>query len=280
MLVKQVSQALDILEFFAERRQPATPSEIARHFGWPRSSTFNLVHTLVERGYLYEPKPREGYYPTPRWLAVAQQIAAAEPLPEALRHLLRDLAEQTGETVGITAASGAHAVFLEVIPSRYPIAYQADVGKQLPLHATASGQAILSQMPPAQVSALLRRTVFERYGEGTPMSVEEIETRIKESLARGWFASASAYTQDLGGIAVPLVMNERIYSLTVAGPLFRLGDRIETIAERMHEAVARHLGSDYFATNVPNLHRLPVSLDSFHEAAPSSAATAAGFDGK
>jgi len=258
MIVKQVSQVLDLLEFFAHRREPANPSEIARHFAWPRSSTFNLVQTLVERGYLYEPKPRQGYYPTPRWLTLAQEISTAEPLPEEVNRLLRDLAEITGETVGITAASGTHVVFLEVIPSRHPIAYQAYVGKQLPLHATASGQAILSQMPPSQVASLLRRTVFERYGEGTPMSIEEIETQIKQSLHRGWFSSASAYTQDLGGVAVPLVLNGRIFSFTVAGPLFRIGNHMDVIARQMHEGVSRHLGPDYFATHVPNLYRLPV----------------------
>src|SRR5215467_14375968 len=64
MIVRQAANVLDLLEFFVRRKEPATLSEIADSLGWPRSSTFNLIQTLVDRGYLYEPRPRSGYYPS------------------------------------------------------------------------------------------------------------------------------------------------------------------------------------------------------------------------
>ena len=67
MIVRQAANVLEILEYFARTKRPATLAELASHFGWPRSSTFNLLTTLTEKGYLYEPRPRAGYYPTPRW---------------------------------------------------------------------------------------------------------------------------------------------------------------------------------------------------------------------
>ena len=70
MIVRQAAYLLDIFEYFARTRKPATLAEVADHFGWPRSSTFNLLNTLAEKGYLYEPRQRAGYYPTPRWLAL------------------------------------------------------------------------------------------------------------------------------------------------------------------------------------------------------------------
>jgi len=81
MIVRQAANVLEIMEFFAQVRKPATLAEIADHFGWPRSSTFNLLATLSEKGYLYEPRPRAGFYPTPRWLAMARMISEVEPLP-------------------------------------------------------------------------------------------------------------------------------------------------------------------------------------------------------
>ena len=155
---------------------PASLADVVEAFGWPRSSTFNLLSTLVARGFLYEPEARGRFYPTPRWLTLAQEIAAAEPLPEALLNLLKDLAKRTGETVWIAAPSGQHAIFLEVIESKASVRYTASVGTRVPLHGTATGQAIISQLPPAQQATLLRKAVFKRYGEGTPMSIEAVET--------------------------------------------------------------------------------------------------------
>lgn len=256
MLVKQAANVLDLLEYFARTGQPASLAEVSAHFGWPRSSTFNLIQTLVERGFLYEPRPRGGFYPTGRWLALAQDIAAAEPLPPAALALIRDLAEVSGETAWIAAASGQHAVLLSVIQSAHAIRYTADPGKRVPLHATASGQAIMSQMTPSQRAVVLRKAVFERFGDGTPMSVAEVEDSISAALRRGWFRSASAYSRDLGGVSVPLNLGGRIFSATVAGPLFRVEQRMNDTAAEVHRAVARHFGPGYFRQQVPNLHRL------------------------
>ena len=68
MIVKQAANVLDLLEFFARVRRPATLSEIAQEFGWPRSSTFNIVGTLVERGFLYTSPSRRAGCHRRRWL--------------------------------------------------------------------------------------------------------------------------------------------------------------------------------------------------------------------
>ncbi|AMY72322.1 regulatory protein IclR (plasmid) [Frigidibacter mobilis] len=256
MLVKQAAHVLELLEYFAREQKTASLADLCAYFGWPRSSTFNLIQTLVERGFLYEPKARGGFYPTGRWLALAQEIASAEPLPKAALALLRDLAETTGETIWIAAPSGQHAVLLSVIQSAQAVRYTAEPGKRVPIHGTASGQAIMSQMSAAQTAAILRKAVFERFGPGTPMSVEEVEQSIAESLRRGSFRSASAFSRDLGGISVPLVLGGRLFSVTVAGPLFRIESRMEDTAIEIHRAIARQLGDEYLRKNVPNLHRL------------------------
>lgn len=258
MLVRQAANVLDILEYFATHKRVATLAEISRDLGLPRSSAFNLISTLVERGFLYEPKIREGFYPTPRWLSLAQEIAGAEPLPEALLDLIKDLAEKTGETVWIAAPSGQHAVFLEVIESHASVRYTAEVGTRVPMHATASGQAIISQLPPSQQASILRKAVFIQYGPGTPMSIEAVESSIRQSLNRGWFVSASAYSRDLGGISLPIVLGERVFAITVAGPWFRVGEKLHDFAREMHRAVALHFGPDYLRKHVRGLASLDV----------------------
>lgn len=55
MNVKQAANVLDLLEFFARHKRPATLAEVAKAMEWPRSSTFNLLGTLASRGFLYEP---------------------------------------------------------------------------------------------------------------------------------------------------------------------------------------------------------------------------------
>ena len=258
MVVRQVANMLDLLEFFAEHGKPASLADVSKHFGWPRSSTFNLLSTLSTRGYLFEPDARGKFYPTPRWLTIAQTISSAEPLPEVLARLATELREETGETVCVGSASGTSVVFLEVLQSSARIRYAAEVGQRIPLHATASGQAIISQWPQRQRAALLTKVVFERYGSGTPMSVEAVEDQIRAGLFRGWFRSASNYSVELGGVALPVNLSGRMFSLTVAGPLPRVETRMPEFARTMHAAIGRHLGPAYLSTQIKDLTTPPL----------------------
>ena len=236
--VRQIANMLELFEYFARVQRPAGLAELSAHFGWPRSSTFNIIDTLVETGFLYEPRARNGYYPTPRWLALSEQISSAEPLSEQAIHLVRQIAGKTRETVWIATTSGQYAVMLHVITSPHPIRYAAEPGKRLPLHATATGQALLSQMPSTQQKNLLKRARFIKYGVGSPMSMEEVLIQLQEGKARGWFQSASNYSPDLGGVSMPISLAGRTFAITAAGPLFRVAEKFSEIASLMHATLA------------------------------------------
>jgi len=242
MQVKQAANVLELLEFFARRQRPATLAELSDELGWPRSSTFNLIGTLAEKGYLYEPRARGGYYPSPRWLAMAQAVSKAEPLPEAALQLVAEIAEETGETTAIGAPASTHAIFIHVMESKAPIRYFARVGHRLPIHASSTGRAILAQYTPAERQALYRKLSFERHSATTPMSIEAVEAEIRRSAARGYHFSNGDFSPDLVGVAFPLPVRRRRLSIVVAGPQFRCLEKAPVIAETIRLAMARFVG--------------------------------------
>lgn len=239
MNVKQAAHVLDLVEFFAAHRRPATLAEVAKHFDWPRSSTFNLLGTLAERGFLYEPRARGGYYPTPLWASLARQIESADPIPEQLHRLLEELVSKTGETAVLAAASGAHAVFIDSVESSHAIRYASRPGKMVPMHVTATGRALLSQMPAVDRARILTRATFERYTSTTLMSVASVEKEIKKSVERGWFEGNAEFTEDLGGVALPLNFAHRRLAVLVAGPMSRVKAQSERLADIMWQAIAQ-----------------------------------------
>ena len=59
--VKSAQRVLDILEFFAEWRQPASVNEISQSLGYLQSSTSVLLESLKESGY-FDHDLRTGMY--------------------------------------------------------------------------------------------------------------------------------------------------------------------------------------------------------------------------
>lgn len=245
MTVRQIENAISLLEYFAERKHPATLTDVVEHFGWPRSSAFNILTTLAQSGYLYEPRARGGYYPSPRWLQLAAAIAEAEPIPEGLIHIMQRLARRTGETVWISATSGLYAVFLDVIESEAAVRYAANPGKRVPIHLTASGLALVSLLPDRDREVILRKVTFEERGPNAPSNLQEVRAELTAGQERGWFRSASYYSPDLGGVAVPVIVDDRTFAITVAGPLFRVETKSDEHAAMIYEEIARELGPDH-----------------------------------
>ncbi|MFY0634016.1 MAG: IclR family transcriptional regulator [Vannielia sp.] len=253
MSVKQIENLLALLEFFAARGAPVTLADVVAEFGWPRSSAFNILTTLVEAGYLYEPRARGGFYPSPKWAQVIGEISQAEPLPPALHDAVQHLADETGETVWSSAPSGLFAVFLDVFESTAAVRYATQTGRRVPIHVTASGQALLSQMPERDCEVILRKVGWEGFGPNAPKNRAEFDAQFAAGRARGWFLSASNYSADLGGVAVPVVINGRIFSITVAGPLYRVADKAAQHAQMIYAAIARIMGPQHSATTLTGL---------------------------
>ncbi|MCW5579793.1 MAG: IclR family transcriptional regulator [Luteimonas sp.] len=238
MHVRQAANVLELLEYFAARKHPATLAEISDDLGWPRSSTYNLVTTLVDAGFLYEPQVRRAYYPTRRWLVLAQDAADAEPLPEALHELAVAVARATGETTAIGAAAGTHASLLDVVESTHAVRFFARVGDRIPIHASSLGRALLAQATPAERKALYRKLGFERYSDTTPLSAEAVELALREADARGYHQSDSEFLPDLAGVSLPLPFPARRLAVVVAGPVSRCLDRRAEIARVMRGVIA------------------------------------------
>lgn len=238
MLVRQAANALLILEYFAERLKPATAAEIAEDLGWPRSSTFKLIGTLSAKGFLYEPHPRSGYYPSPRWLDLAERVTRADPLPGLLTQLVRDLAQATGETTLIAAPAGVHAIFLDVQESHQPVRYFTRIGEHVPIHASSAGRALLAQMSAEERSTLYRKITFERFSSTTPVNAESVEAELTAACNRGFHQSHAEYTPDLAGVALPLPYGGRRRSVVVVGPVSRCLERRPQIAKIISDHLA------------------------------------------
>ena len=240
MLVKQAANVLELMEYFARRRRPATLAEIADDLGWPRSSTFNLVGTIAEKGWLYEPRVRGGYYPTPRWLTLARTVADAEPLPEAAHALAAEIADRTGETTAIGALAGTFVIFLDVIESTQSVRYFAQVGDRVPVYASSVGRAILAQLSVDERRAIYRKIKFESFSATTPMSAEIIESELHAAEERGFHQSSSEYIPDLAGVSLSLPIGPRQLSIVVAGPTSRCLERRPITAAIMKEVILHY----------------------------------------
>ena len=229
MNVKTAVRTLDLFEAFARAGKPLSLSQLARAIDAPVSSCFGIVRTLEARGYLYEVKARAGYYPTKLLFEHARAIASHDPLAERFVPLLEKLRDQTGETVLLAKRLDRQAVYLSVLDGLHSIRYSPKVGEFRPLHASASGKALLGNLAPALRNELLGGMKLPRVTSRTITSRAALEADLEQGRARGWYLTNGETVADLMAVAVPVELNGETYSVALAGPM-----------QRMEAALKRH----------------------------------------
>src|SRR5690606_10382757 len=137
-------RTLKVFEAFAAHPEPMTLSELSARVGSPLSSCLLIIRTLLGRGYLHMAGRHQSYYPTPRLLDLALQIARHDPLLEKALPLLQRFRDQTGETITFAKRQGDKLIYLASAESNRTVRVVVPPGTLRPLHSTATGKALLS----------------------------------------------------------------------------------------------------------------------------------------
>lgn len=239
MRVRQIDNVLDLFEIYARERSPLTLTALSQALGIPKSSTFNIIETLARRGFLYETKPRGGYYPTQRLLELARSMMDGDPLITRIHGQLKELAAATGETAVLSAREQDDVVYVDVVESIAPIRYFAKVGERRPIYTTSSGKAILTTYESAERASILRALRYFPYQKATKKGARELAADLDASIGRGWCEDLAESTPDVMGLGVPVVTGGRRFGLAVAGPIYRMQGNREALVVHLHAAATR-----------------------------------------
>lgn len=241
MLVRQIANLFELMDFFARTKTPLSVADIVAEFSWPRSSAFNIVSTLVEYGYLYQPVRRGGYYPTSKWMEFALGVADSDPLPESVHALLVDLMNRTGETMMLAAPQGTSVTLLDVVETAADIRYIVNVGQRLPIHITSAGWAILAQYSASEREATLNSIKYASYEKAALITADAVERSIQDSVKSGWYFNPGMYQDGVAGIAVPFPFRQHRYAIVLGGPASRIESRVTQLGKLLKKSVARFL---------------------------------------
>ena len=139
--VAALDRAIAILNAFTPQELALTLAEIAARTGLYKSTILRLAGSLI-RGHLLERLP-DGLYRIGsgafRLGAIYQRSVAAADI---LLPIMRDLAEESGESVAFYAPAGNLRTCLYRIESRHPIRYHVREGDVLPLSSGSGGRIL------------------------------------------------------------------------------------------------------------------------------------------
>jgi DNA-binding IclR family transcriptional regulator len=120
--------------------------------------------------------------------------------------LLAKLVDHIGESAHLAVLHGTDVLYVveERAPRRPSLV--TDVGVRLPAHLTASGRALLSALPPAQLRALYPDSIVftQRAGVATtgPRTYRELKALVTDAATHGFSLERGEITEGLASVGV------------------------------------------------------------------------------
>jgi DNA-binding IclR family transcriptional regulator len=204
--VQSLERAIALLQAIAESpEEGATVADLAGRCGINRATAWRLLATM-ERQFVVERDPLTNRYLIGFAIARMAASAGVDGLVRRAHGVLRRVSQQTGETAGLAVVRRLGLTYVdEVIP---PAVISAKwIGRQVPLHATSTGKALLAWLPEAEVESLLAGSLTG-YTDTTITQRTRLRDELTATRERGYGECVGEAEGGLYGVSAP-VLDER-----------------------------------------------------------------------
>jgi DNA-binding IclR family transcriptional regulator len=236
--VRAVERAVQILSSLDDEHPERTLSEIVQATGLHKATTYRILMTLLNCGFIDGTADGERY--RLGLCMIGLGLGALNRLDfrqEALSHMER-LVERFQETCDLGVFDRGQVLELEVVHGRHALTIAARVGRHLPAHCTAGGKVLLAFLSPEIVEPVLKAPL-ERFTENTITSPTRLREELEVVRERGYGLDNEEFEEGICAVAVPIrdIGGNVIAQMSIPGPTSRLTpERIPEIAQALMEA--------------------------------------------
>jgi DNA-binding IclR family transcriptional regulator len=240
--VPNLDRALTVMELLSDHPEGLNTTEISSRLRVPKNSVFRITRTLFERGYLHRDESNKAFRLTPKFFHLGHSSSGEQSLIERSLEAMRELRDQTMETVLIGTLLGTEGVVLEQVIGKHPFKFMVDPGLRFYLHTAAPGKAILARLPEAEAERIVGAMKMPRFTERTITRVEGFQRELRRVREDGYAVDCSEEFEGQHCVAAAIVNAYRypIAAIWITAPSTRLPEsRFEEFGRLTAASAAR-----------------------------------------
>lgn len=223
------------------RRNGATVSEVTSEIKLPRTTTYRILETLSEAGYVYRDAADDRYRLTLRVRSLADGFDDEAWVTQIARPCINDLCRDIVWPVTLLSPSGTSMLIRDTTDHASPLAVERfTAGFRLPLLMSASGRVYLAFCQPEQRDALLEiLSRSPREEDKLARSRDEVEKILVEARELGYATSVRTrrVTEEVA-MSVPVMIEDRVLAaiaVRFSASAVPLRMAIERFIPKLHE---------------------------------------------
>ncbi|NDW07315.1 IclR family transcriptional regulator [Jiella pacifica] len=201
--VQAVQLTLGIIEHLAKERQAVGVTTLAQALGTTKSRVHRHLQTLVQQGYIVQPKDSDRYESGPRLVALGRAVSDHLDLAHIAGDPLLELRDALGHSAVISQITPDGMRVLTTMPGRSAIEIGVRSGSILNFHCSAQGKVALAYASP-EFQARVLRGKLEVFTPFTIISPAVLTAELETIRARGWATAPNEIGIGLNTLAAPV----------------------------------------------------------------------------
>jgi IclR family acetate operon transcriptional repressor len=240
--VQSVERVFEILEIMASAGGSIRLSALAEAAGLPLPTIHRLTRTLTNRGYVRQ-LPSRQYALGPKLIRLGE--SAARQISAWSRPYLSELVDTTGETANMAVLNGTKAVYVAQVPSAHSMRMFTEVGREVFLHCTGVGKALLTQLSDDAVRSIVDRMGLPRQTANTHTDATDLLADLEQSRHRGYTIDEEEHEIGVRCFSVSVPNAPTRTAISVSGPAARVSKESATRIVPLLKRVAAELSTEF-----------------------------------
>lgn len=216
---KTLLKGIQVLEALSSSSAPRGVSELAAELGITKANAHRLLRTLVEAEYVVQDEASGRYALSLRMWEKGVAALSGLELGDVVRPRLRELCEESDESVQLAVLQGTDIVYIDKADSRHPLRATTTVGSRIPAYSVSTGKALLA----FNAGGARLRFPLKRFTPSTIVTREQLDKELAQIVRDGYAINRGEWRDGIWGIAAPIrdVHGTVVAAVDVWGPELR-----------------------------------------------------------
>ena len=225
-----VQRTLQALELLADADSGVSVGHLTESLGVDKSIASRILSTLHAAGYVVRAQDSERYELSLKLIALAMGVSDRLGFPGVCQPILRRVSEDTGELAQLAAVERERLVFIANAQGQQRIAIVPTIGREVALHATASGKAWLATLPVEKAVKLALADGLDQITPHTTTRTEALLEDLDRVRRQGYATVEGEFTEGVNGVAIAIGQQRfghAVGTIVLSAPASRLArDRL------------------------------------------------------
>jgi DNA-binding IclR family transcriptional regulator len=218
--INSIIRASNILKCLSGGKTHFKISELARHLGLDRSTTYRILLSLESTGFVEKNEKAGTYSLGLAAFEIGNAYLRQTDLIRVSKPIMADLAQKVQETVHLAVLSDTEIVYVDKVDSPRSLGVMSKIGQRAPVYCTALGKTLLAFQPEDEQSRILHKIRLTPLTPRTITSKQKLREELGGIRRQGYALDRREIEEDVECIGAPIRnhIGDVIAAISISGP--------------------------------------------------------------